>query len=88
MARRILFDLLLFLSVLFGPFWLSVILALVGFFLFPKFWEGVILLFLSDLLFGIKTPRFFGLPYVGILIGAVAFGMAEYLKKHIRFYQK
>lgn len=88
MARRIIFDLLLLLSVLFGPFWLSVILALAGFFLFPKFWEGVILLFLSDLLFGIKTPGFWGMPYVSIFIGAIAFGLVEYLKKHIRFYKK
>lgn len=85
--RRVFFSILLLLSVFFAPFWLSAIMALAGMFIFPKYWEGVVLLFFSDLLYGVEKERFQNLPYLGLFGSVLAIIAIEVLKKKLRFYQ-
>ncbi len=68
------------------PFWLSVILALAGMMLFPVYVEGVALLFLSDLLFGVEEARYFGIVFISLIVGILALLLAEVLKKRLKFY--
>ncbi len=50
--KRIYFDIFLFVSLFFLPWWFSVIVILIGFYLFERFFEGAIAGFSLDLIFG------------------------------------
>lgn len=66
------------------PFWVSVILALFGIIYFKYYWESTVLLFISDLLYGIKGDRFWGIYFVSFFISLIVLILAEFLKKKIR----
>lgn len=84
MLFRILASVVLLWSVLFMPFWVSVILAFAGMVYFPFFLEAVFLFFLSDLLYGVPEPRFFNTVFVSFIIAIVCFVLLELLKKKLR----
>jgi len=83
MLIRILASFLLLFSVLFMPFWVSLLLALAGVFYFSIFWEAVALLFLSNLLYGAGDPSAI---FISLLIYTIIFIAIEMLKKKIKFY--
>lgn len=83
MIIRILASILLLFFVLFMPFWVSVILALVGVFYFRVFWEAVVLLLLSNLLYGAGDSSDI---FISLLIYTIIFIAIEFLKKKIKFY--
>ena len=85
---RILASLLLLWSILFMPFWVSLILALAGIVYFPYFGEAIILFFLSDLLYGIKEARLFNLTFISMILAVVFLIGIEFLKKKLKFYPK
>jgi len=66
------------------PFWLSVILVLGAMAYFSFFWEGVLLFFISDLLYGVKETRFLGIFFVSLIISSLSLIIIELLKKKIR----
>jgi len=66
------------------PFWLSVILVLGAMAYFSSFWEGILLFFISDLLYGIKETRFLGIFFVSLFISSLSLVIIELLKKKIR----
>ena len=70
------------------PFWLSVILALASMIYFSFFWEGVILLFLSDLLYGVSEAKFFNIYFVSLIASFLVLVTIELLKKKIRIENK
>lgn len=88
MLLRILSSIILLLSVLFMPFWLSLILAFVGMAYFPFFLEAVFLFFLSDLLYGVKEPKLFNMVFVSFVIALICFIFLELLKKKLRLHSK
>jgi len=67
------------------PFWVSIILALFGIIYFRYYWESTILLFISDLLYGIKEDRFWDIYIISFFISFIVLLIAEMLKKKIRF---
>ncbi|PIP68995.1 hypothetical protein COW91_01770 [Candidatus Nomurabacteria bacterium CG22_combo_CG10-13_8_21_14_all_32_8] len=81
---RILALLVLLVSIFYMPFWLSIILALTAMIYFSFFWEGVILFFISDLLYGIKEEKFFNIFFVSFIISFLVLIVIELLKKKIR----
>lgn len=85
MALRILASIVLLLSVLYLPFWVSVILGLATMAYFPFFLEAVFLFFLSDLLYGTPEPKFFNMVFVSGGAALVCFILIELLKKKLRF---
>ncbi|MEK7060002.1 MAG: hypothetical protein AAB970_00060 [Patescibacteria group bacterium] len=84
MIKRILAILILLLSILFMPFWLSVILALAGMIYFSFFWESVALFFLSDLLYGISEARFLNIFFISTIVSSIILIIIELLKKKLR----
>ena len=88
MAKRILFSLILLGSTLLLPFWVSLILAIFGMFIFPNYLEAVFLACISDLIFGINEPKFFGITMVATLFTAILFILIGFIKKKLKFYQK
>ncbi|MDO8659995.1 MAG: hypothetical protein Q7K54_05365 [Candidatus Parcubacteria bacterium] len=88
MILRILAVTILLFSILFWPFWLSVILALMGMIYFSFFLEAPLLFLLSDLLYGIPEPRFFNLVFISFIYASICFIVIEFIKKKTRFNSK
>lgn len=86
MALRILASVILLFSVLFMPFWMSVVLALTGMVYFPVFWEAALLFLLSDLLYGVKIVKFSGMIFISFLVSIIVLIVIELLKKKLKFY--
>ena len=68
------------------PFWVSVILALIGMFYFNVFWEAVILFLLSDLLYGVREAKFSGAIFISFIGSLAVFLIIEIIKKKLKFY--
>ena len=85
MAQRISASFILLLSVLFMPWWISVILALVGIIYFHYFWEAVALAIVSDLLFGVPETKFYNMVFISFLFTIIALLLIEFIKKKTRF---
>jgi hypothetical protein len=86
MALRIFIILILMFSILFLPFWVSLILAFIGMVSFPFFVEAIILFLLSDLLFGVSGARFSNVVVVSMLISIAMFIAVEIFKTKSVFY--
>jgi hypothetical protein len=85
MLLRISAIIVLLLSVLFMPFWLSVILGLAGMIYFNKFFEAPVLFMLSDSLYGIKEAKFSGMVFVSFFVCLIILVVMEILKKNSNF---
>jgi len=86
MALRILASVILLFSILFMPFWISVILAFASMAYFPFFLEAIFLFFLSDVLYGVNEARFFGIIFISSGISFLLLILMEFLKKKLKFY--
>ncbi|MFA6256914.1 MAG: hypothetical protein WCT29_01240 [Candidatus Paceibacterota bacterium] len=87
MALRILASAVLLFSVIYLPFWVTVILALAGIIYFSVYWEAVALLFLSDVLYGVSEDKFFGMVFVSFFVSLIVLFAVEALKKKLKFYR-
>jgi hypothetical protein len=83
---RILAGVALLFSVLFMPFWVTVILSLTGMVYFSYFGEALFMLLLSDVLYGTEEARFFGIVFISVIIAIPFFFLIEFLKKKLKFY--
>lgn len=88
MLFRICFSVALLLSVLFMPFWASVILALGGMLYFHYYLEALLLFFISDLLYGASEARFFHITFGSLVLSSILFTLAEFIKRKSIFYKK
>lgn len=84
MVLRILASLILLLSILFMPFWVSVILALVSMVYFSFFWESLVLFFLSELLYGVNEIRSSNIFFISFILPSITLLIVEFLKKKLR----
>ena len=87
MMFRILASVLLLFSILFMPFWVSVILALGAMIYFNVFWEAIFLFLLSDLLYGVKGGKFFSIIFLSFVVSAVVLILLEFTKRKLKFYK-
>ncbi|MEK7572358.1 MAG: hypothetical protein AAB493_00680 [Patescibacteria group bacterium] len=88
MMLRIFASILLLFSILFLPFWVSVILALLGMLYFSLFYEAVVLFLLSDLLYGAPEARLFNIFFFSFILSIIFLLVIEFLKKKLKFYKK
>jgi len=70
------------------PFYISIILAFLGMLYFSVFWEAVVILFLSDLLYGAKEVRYSNTLFISLIISILILILIEFLKKKLKFYKK
>jgi hypothetical protein len=87
MLQRILASLVLLLSILFWPFWVSLILALAGIIYFNIFWEAMALFLLADLLFGAREVKWNGFIFTSFVLVSIVLIIAEITKKKLKFYR-
>ena len=76
---RIFFDILLFLSVLLLPWWVTLSVAVLGMTLFSRFVEVIAVGFLLDLLFGIPLHLFGGFQFTFASVFSVLFFLGLFL---------
>ena len=88
MLLRIISAFIILLSILFFPFWVSLILALGAIIYFRVFWEAVVLFLVSDLLFSMKESRFLNITLISTIITVVLLIVIEYIKRKLKFYKK
>ncbi len=84
MTRRIILDILLFLSIFILPFWLTVILALICLFLFDSFYEILPVFLFIDLLYGTNESRYFGFTLVSLVLALLLVVITNSIKKKLR----
>lgn len=88
MTLRIIASFVILLSILFLPFWVSVILAFLAIIYFRVFWEAIVLFFISDLLYGANEARFFNITLVSTIFIIIMLLLIEFTKKKLKFYKK
>lgn len=88
MILRILAFLILLFSILFLPFWISIILGILGIIYFHNYWEAVILFFISDFLYGTLESKFAFLTFTSGVFAFLFLILIEYLKKRFKFYPR
>lgn len=84
---RIISLIILLFSVLFLPFWVTLILAICGIVYFSIFIEAPIVLLLADLLYGIQEAKLFDMHFFLFLLTIVLLVGIEILKKKLKFYK-
>jgi hypothetical protein len=70
------------------PFWISIILAFLGMMYFSLFFEAVVILFLSDLIFGIKEQKLLNIYFFSFFSALIFLLLIEFFKKKLKFYKK
>ena len=88
MILRIFASILLLFSILFLPFWVSIILAILGMLYFSLFYEAVALFLLSDLLYGTPEVKLFNIFFFSFILSIILLLVIEFLKKKLKFYKK
>ncbi len=86
-AKRILFDLVLFLGIFLAPFWLQVLLALFCLFYFRNYIEFVFVFLILDLVYSAPEGRYFGIRLFTFFVSIVVFAGAQFLKTKVSYYK-
>jgi len=86
MGARILASIILFISIVFLPFYVSVPIAILGIIFFSNFLEAPILFFLLEILYGVRDFDLNGLIFKPFFIFIILVVVIEMAKKKIRFY--
>ncbi len=84
MILRILASIVILISLLHMPFWLSLTLVVVAMAYFSYYYEGIALFFISDLLYGVSEARYLNIYFLATIIALVLLVSIEILKKKIR----
>ncbi len=82
--KRIIFDVFVFLSILFLPWWFSITTMFFGLVAFKNYYEILFFGLLIDSLYGIKKDFFFNLPFVGFLLGLVSLIVVDWARERLR----
>lgn len=82
---RIAYTIVLALAAFWFPWWVALIGAGVGYVLFDWYIEGVLVLVLTDLVFGVPLARWHGFTAIGTLTSALLFAFVELGKRLTRY---
>ena len=87
MIKRVVAVLVLLGSIFILPFWVSATLGIVGMFYFRKFYEAPIIFLISDLLYGVHTPKLGNILFFSFIVSMLVFLLIEFLKKKLKYYR-
>lgn len=80
-------NIIVFLSVVWGYWWLSWIIALSLIFIFPKYYEIIFWGIMYDALYGTPLQMFYNIPYIFTIIGIVLFIISIIFRKNLLAYE-
>ncbi|TSC58241.1 MAG: hypothetical protein Greene041679_142 [Parcubacteria group bacterium Greene0416_79] len=78
--KRFLADAFLFIGALFLPWWVTLPVGFLFFFLFEPFYEVLLLAFFLDALYGVPTPRFGGFQFMLSTATLLLYFAARFIK--------
>lgn len=85
-ATRILLDVAVFISLVLLPWWMTVLLVFVLLWYFPHFYEAIVAGFIIDSLYSAPLSSFGGFQLIFTLGSVFLFGIVEYTKTKVRWY--
>lgn len=85
--KRVFFDILLCLAVFLLPWWATLILSIIGLFLFTKFYEFLVFSIIIYLLSSVPTPTFINSSFFVYLSIIIFYLLVQYLRSRIILYK-
>lgn len=86
MYKRIIFDIVLFLSLFITPWWASFAIAFAGIFFFNDFYEIIALGFIMDIVYGTPNVSVMGVRFINSFAAIALLAGGTFIKNRIRFY--
>lgn len=83
MMSRIFYNILIILSLLYTPFYITFIFLIAGMFLFKDFYEGIIYAFVYDTVFGRNESNFLGVYTIYTFLFFMLFLIVKKMKMTI-----
>lgn len=85
---RILLDILIFASIFYFSWWVTLVFVIIGILSFKNFYESIVAGLFFDLLYGTPAVEFSGIWFVYTMaFSAIYFLCEKKLKKNLRFYE-
>ena len=84
MVQRITANIILLMSVLFAPWWITIILALALVFYFKLYYEFIIAAVITDMLYGVPEVLLFDWVFVYTAFSIILFILVQWLKTRLR----
>jgi hypothetical protein len=88
MMKRIIFDILLLISVIVCPWWFTVIFAIATLYLFKSFNEVIFFALIMDILYGQISSTFYWSDYKFTVFFIIILITSFFIKKYLKFYNK
>lgn len=88
MVKRVVFDIIFFLSIFIFPWWVSILLSFLGIFLFKNFYEFIIINTIIYLLYSVPNNRLIASPIFFSSTIILSFLLIEFIKSNIILYRK
>ncbi len=85
--KRIIFDICIFLSLFYLPWWITLLAALIGIFIFQHFYEFLFTGLLMYALYGIGNQHFYASSILLPIILITVYFLGTLFKKSILFYK-
>ena len=86
--KRIIFDVLLFLSVFILPWWISAFLLLIGIFAFDNFYEFIVATMIVYSLYAPQSDRLISSPIFISLIVVILYVVIHLIRNNLILYRK
>lgn len=84
---RIIFGILLLISIIYGYWWLTWCFALLLLFYYPVYYEIIALGIIYDSLYSVPLPQFFNVEYVFTIFSLLIFAVSLFIKKRLIVYE-
>ncbi len=84
---RSIFGLIILISILFGPWWLTWVLAILLLFYYPVYYEIIAWGIIYDSLYGVSLPEFWNIKYIFTIFSIVIFIISLFIKKRLIVYE-
>jgi len=84
--KRIFLGIALLLSILYFPWWITLLVSLIGFLAYPSYPEALFAGLAFDMLYSMPVPGLWGFRSFGALAALILFFLMPWLKRYIVFY--
>lgn len=88
MLYRVITGIVLFLSIFFVPFWVSLVLAVFAIIYFDYFFEAVFSMLVSDILYGVREEKLWNIVFFSTIVLMLFLILMEVFKRYLKFYNK
>ena len=87
MRLRIATDIFLVLMMFMAPWWITMLLAVVGLFVFRNFFEIIIIGIMLDSLYNASVARYYNVQFLMTYMAIVLFVATSFIKPRLRYFE-